>query len=156
MWHKRVARFLIVGGFNTVLDFTMLNIMFVLLKFPLLVANTISVTIGISISYFLNHIVVFQEIKKPTLKGYAHFFLITGFSVLCIQNVIITLITHVYLAHSIRHVTIIGTLTLSTAIVINFAKAIAVIVGMVWNFLLYKHVVFRRKNTSEDWVADLQ
>lgn len=129
----------------------MLNIMLVLLKFPLLVANTISVTIGISISYFLNHLVVFQEVKRPTLKGYAHFFLITGFSVLCIQNIVISVTTHF-----IHSMTIFGTITLSETIIINLAKAFAVVIGMIWNFLLYKHVVFRQRGTSEDWIEDLQ
>lgn len=143
LWDRKISRFLVVGLFNTALDFTLLNIMVELLGFHVLVANTISVSVGITVSYFLNHHIVFRHPERPSPKNYARFFAITGFSVLFIQNVVIYVVTKVVTVNEASAVHMLGYDISAKTIEVNLAKAVAVLTGMVWNFLLYKYVIFR-------------
>ena len=142
-------RFGTAGVFNTGLDFVMLNILvFVFGAYPIL-ANTMSVSIGITISYLLNHFFVFQSKEKLQLKKYIQFFCITGFSSLIIQNSIITGFA-IFFDSSLSHsLFIINLVAGNDFLELNIAKASAVLVGMVWNFTLYKYVIFRKKADSE-------
>ena len=151
-WDRTVIRFLCVGSFNTILDLTILNLLVGLAGFHELAANTISVSFGITISYLLNHRLVFRQPQKYSLKRYIHFFLVTGIGVIAIQNLVIYAASRTGLANSDNtvHLFLID-ITDKTA-VLNVAKALAILVGMVWNFLLYKYVVFR--HTDKPDVAD--
>ena len=142
LWERSPSRFFVVGSFNTLIDFTILNLVTVLANAPPLVANSVSVTIGITISYFLNHKIVFRHHEARSIKSYALFFLTTGISALIIQNLIIYLVTSSFNAseqslfyipgiHADRHI-----------IELNIAKAFAVGVGMIWNFLFYRYIIF--------------
>lgn len=145
--HEKI-RFLITGFFNTGLDFLLLNVMVFLLGAYPLVANTISVTVGITISYILNHKFVFRREESLSLRKYIAFFGVTGFSSLVIQNTIIygfELAAKAGIGHSIAIVSLIMT---SNALRLNIAKAVAVLVGMVWNFTFYKLVIFRQKEVE--------
>lgn len=146
--HEKV-RFLITGFFNTGLDFILLNTLVLLFGAYPLVANTISVTIGITISYILNHKFVFKNDEKLSVRKYLTFFAITGFSSLIIQNSIIyafQLAGEAQVGHSVP---LIAFIMDTDAIRLNVAKATAVLVGMVWNFTLYKFVVFRKKQSDD-------
>jgi len=143
LWQRREIRFLAVGCFNTALDFILLNILFGLVGFPQLVANTISVTIGITISYFLNHKIVFRHKDKPGIKNYLRFFVITGFSAIIIQNLTIYLVTKALPVSESTTIQIAGFSIAATVLELNIAKVVAILAGMSWNFLLYKHVVFK-------------
>lgn len=149
-WGQKIIRFVCVGAFNTVLDFTLLNVMFAVLKFPTLLANSISVTVSITVSYFLNHKIVFRHPEKYSIKNYIRFFLITGFSVIVIQNLIIYTATKLVVIHAGASVRILGIAVPADTARLNLAKAAAVVVGMVWNFLLYKFVVFRNQDMVDE------
>lgn len=141
------ARFLVVGCLNTGLDFLLLNtIVFVFGIYPL-VANTISVTLGITISYVLNHKFVFRSDEEISLRKYITFFAVTGFSSIVIQNSIIYGFEAVGRMH-FGHLILMSDIANSNAFRLNVAKATAVLIGMVWNFVFYKFVVFRKKGTT--------
>lgn len=151
---QRVFRFVCVGGFNTILDLVMLNILVLLVGLPVLVANTISVTIGITISFFLNRRFVFQQPRaNATKKQFAYFFIVTGASVLLIQNIVIYIVEQILGVRDIGFHGLLGVIGLDSisnrAINLNVAKALAVLVGMVWNFTLYSRVVFTSKSERE-------
>jgi putative flippase GtrA len=150
--NNRALRFLCVGVLNTILDFTLLNILYEIVGLSILVANTISVSIGITISYFLNHRVVFRHSQQTSLTSYGHFFLITGISVLIVQNLVIYIVTHLFKVGSTATTEIMSINIKTTTLELNISKAIAVVIGAVWNYLLYKFIVF--PSDTEDNMAD--
>src|SRR5215213_6386487 len=93
LWGQKFFRFLCVGAGNTLLDFTLLNILTLGVHVPALLANIISASIGISISYFLNHRIVFRRDEEHSLQKFVHFFVVTGLSILLIQTLVIWLVT---------------------------------------------------------------
>lgn len=148
-WERTIVRFLCVGSFNTLLDLTILNVLVELAGLPPVVANTVSVTVGFTLSYFLNHRIVFRHPQKYSLQGYVRFFLITGLGVIVIQNLVIHVATHAGIAQS-AHSYHLLTFDVSTkTVVLNAAKMAAVIIGIAWNFLLYKYVVFRKQDQPD-------
>ncbi len=142
--HEKV-RFVIAGVGNTLLDFLILNILVFIFGFYALVGNILSVTIGITVSYFLNHYFVFQSKKQINLRAYLLFFCVTGFSSLVIQSLIIFGFEVLFRSSFGHSLFMIGSLYDHAALQLNIAKATAVLLGMVWNFTLYKHVIFRKK-----------
>lgn len=140
---------MMTGFFNTGLDFLLLNVMVFLFGAYPLVANTISVTIGITISYMLNHLFVFRSEGRLSIKKYLTFFAVTGFSSLVIQNSIIfgfEMAGNAQIGHTIP---LVATIMDNDGIRLNLAKVTAVGVGMIWNFTLYKFVVFKKRNHSD-------
>lgn len=122
----------------------MLNILVGLGGLPVLVANTISVSIGITISYFLNHRFVFRHQQKYSFGSYIRFFLGTGVGVIVIQNIVLFIAGKTGFAHSANSVHLLLINVSDRTFALNIAKALAVVVGMVWNFLFYKYVIFRK------------
>lgn len=149
---KQQVRFLIAGCFNTALDFLILNVLTLALGLPPLVANSTSVAFGICISYALNHFFVFQYPFRITWKKFVEFFLFTGFSSLIIQNVIIYLFELLFQTKFGNSLLIVPDAESRHFIALNVAKLVAVFIGLIWNYLMYKHVVFRLV-TQRDTVA---
>jgi putative flippase GtrA len=140
---SQTVRFLIAGSLNTALDFVILNALSLLVGLPTLLANVFSVLVGITVSYGLNHYFVFRHDGRPSFRTFAKFFAVTGFSSLVLQSVIIY-------GFEVFFDTRFGTSLLflpsdgeNAFLAINVAKAAAVFVGLVWNYCLYRFVVFR-------------
>ena len=146
-WKHRKVRFFFVGCFNTLFDFVLLNIFFGLFGFPLLVANTLSAGIAITNSYFLNHFVVFRSSRKYSFGSYLRFLFVTGLSVLLVQNIVIYIVTSAVETDPRATIYIFNIAVTHQFIEINLAKATAVIAGMIWNYLSYKHIIFRQHET---------
>lgn len=142
-------RFFAVGCFNTGLDFFLFNVLLLGFGAPIIIATTTSVTVGITCSYFLNHRIVFRHKHNPTFKKYLHFLAITGFSVIIIQNVVIWAVTHLVHVQEGQGITVLGHFIAAETIEVNIAKVMAVAIGMFWNFLLYKYVVFRGQSEAD-------
>lgn len=147
--HEKI-RFLIVGVLNTALDFMILNILVLAVGIATLPANIISVTTCICISYFLNHYFVFQHESKANFRSFAVFLAVTGFSSIIMQSLIIWAFEIFTDSSFGRSLIIINVLADKEALELNTAKAAAVGIGMVWNFLLYKYVVFRKASDREN------
>lgn len=141
---KQQVRFLIAGCFNTALDFLLLNVLTLAFELPTLVANTISVTFGIGISYALNHFFVFRYPHRISVVKFLQFFAITGFSSLILQNVIIYLFELLFDTRFGNSLLFLSDPNGQHVLAINIAKASAVLVGLVWNFTMYRFVVFRQ------------
>lgn len=138
------VRFLIAGCLNTGLDFLILNLLTLLAGMAVLVANGISVTVGITISYLLNHYFVFRYPERISIKKFAQFFLVTGFSSLVLQSLIIYGFEVFFDTRFGNSLLFLGSSGENQFLAINIAKAFAVFVGLVWNFCMYKFVVFRQ------------
>jgi putative flippase GtrA len=152
LWNYKKVRFLCVGCFNTLVDLTTLNTLVFAVHLPIWLSNTISVSFGITLSYFLNHIVVFRHHRGPNFKIFAKFFLATGASVVVLQTVIIYLTKPLY-TKLIQHSHTVGLLHLESKLSLNAAKLTAVLIGMVWNYVLYSRVVFKNKLQDHDEAA---
>ncbi|PPF54485.1 GtrA family protein [Clavibacter michiganensis] len=149
------VRFLVAGLLNTGLDFVLLNCLILLAGFPTLAANIVSVTVGITISYFLNHFFVFRYAKPVSAKRFLEFFAVTGFSSLLLQSGVIWLFERGFDTTFGRSLFMFGTSAEQEFLEINVAKATAVLIGLVWNFTMYKLVVFKQPAAPvEDVRAD--
>lgn len=138
------VRFLVAGCTNTAIDFLILNALVLLLHLPTLVANVFSVLVGITISYALNHFFVFRHPGRVSVATFLKFFLVTGFSSLVLQSVIIYGFEVFFDTRFGNSLLFLPSSGQNAFLAINIAKAVAVLVGLVWNFCMYKFVVFRR------------
>lgn len=152
-WNSRIARFLLVGVFNTTLDLIILNSLVFYIKLPALVANLFSATTSISVSFFLNHYFVFKTNKAPTYSRFFYFFAVTGIGILVVQSLVILLITHLLGSRDTGLSSALSKLThhsTSTKFInLNIAKLCAVLVAMCWNFCLYRLVIFKETDADE-------
>lgn len=145
----RRVRFLVAGLLNTALDFVLLNCLILLAGMPVIPANLVSVTVGITISYFLNHFFVFRHGEPVTLGRFLRFLAITGFSSLLLQSGVIWLFEQGFDTTFGRSLLTFGTTAEMEFLEINVAKATAVLIGLVWNFTLYRLVVFKTPATGD-------
>jgi putative flippase GtrA len=144
LWERKVIRFLVVGCFNTAFDIFLLITILKIFNCPPLVANSLSVSIAVTVSYFLNHSIVFRDTGSYSLKKYARFFLVTGLGVILIQDIVIYFVTDkLWIISDASTVTLLGHATSARTLELLGAKLAAVLVGLTWNYLLYKYVVFR-------------
>lgn len=151
IWDAKSVRFLGVGVINTTLDLLILNSLVIILGLPVLGANTISVTIGITISYFLNRKIVFRvnSSKDPvSVVQFLKFFLVTGLSVLVIQNTVLFFAGQLIGNRDLGILKLVGVVSdinITTEFVnLNLEKVAAVLLGMVWNYTLYNFIVFNK------------
>jgi putative flippase GtrA len=121
-----------------------LNVLTLALGLPVLLANSISVMFGISISYALNHFFVFRYPYKISWKKFLSFFALTGFSSLILQNVIIFLFEMFFDSRFGNSLLLLPDAEGRHVLALNIAKLCAVMVGLVWNFLAYRFIVFRK------------
>ncbi len=156
IWSKKIFRFACVGVINTLVDITILNNLVFIFGLPLVIANFISASTSITLSYFLNHHIVFREKQSHSIIKFLKFFFVTGISILVIQTLIIVLVTH--LLGSNKTIIYNGIISLglkgfSTKFInLNSAKIAAVIAGMGWNFIFYQKIVFKHINLEDDQV----
>lgn len=144
LWERKIARFVVVGCFNTAFDVGLLLAILKIFDWPPLVANSLSVSAAITVSYFLNHRIVFRQTEAYSIKKYVRFFLVTGLGIIFIQDSIIYIATDkLWVISKAMTFTFLGHDFHSRTIEILVAKLIGVILGLAWNFLLYKYVVFR-------------
>jgi putative flippase GtrA len=129
--NQQKFRFLAVGGFNTILDFSLLFI-FKSLGLPILTSNILSTTIAFCFSFFANKKFTFKTSGTDVRREIILFILVTLFGLWIIQTAIIIPLTHVLTS---RH--------LSNELALLISKLIATAVTMVWNYLLYARLVFR-------------
>lgn len=148
------VRFALAGCTNTALDFITLNILVFVLGLATLTANIASVFVGITISYFLNHFFVFRYPGKASWIRFGEFFLVTGFSSLVLQSVIIWGFETLFQTSFGRSLLFIGTEAEKAFVAINIAKLVAVLVGLVWNFIMYRFIVFRRRTGPAPIIED--
>ena len=154
LWNVKVTRFAAVGVFNTLFDISMLNTLVFFGHVPYIAANLVSASISMTVSYFLNHRIVFRSQEKHSLVRFTHFFAVTGIGILAIQSLVIYIVTHLLSHERNTVVSIINDLHAShlsvRAFDLNVAKIAAVLIAMTWNFLIYHFVIFKTPNETPD------
>lgn len=121
-------KFGIVGVSNTIIDFSLLNLLHFAFKVPVLLANTISFNCAIMNSFVWNKYWTFQNKEKNIGSQFIQFVIISLIG-LGINNGIM------YLS-----VNFLGS---SAPLQLNLSKIFASIFSMTWNFLAYKKWAFR-------------
>jgi len=134
---KKITRFAMVGGANTAIDF---GILFILkqLGLQILSANIISTTIAFLFSFTLNKKYTFKSTDKNVRREFVLFVVITLFGLWVIQNIVIWLA-----------LPILANLGMNENMALLFAKLVATVFSMVWNYILYDRVVFATKKIED-------
>ncbi len=142
----QVGRFGAVGIFNTLIDFVLFNLLSSRrVGLTKLQANTISTSITMVISFFLNKSAVFRAGGEPGFQALS-FFLITAFGLYVLQNCVIYLLAQRWrwprqLVNLFRQR--VGLQRPGTEFILkNGAKAAGTLVSLTWNYFMYKQVVF--------------
>lgn len=127
-------KFATIGAFNTALDFA---ILFSLKALGINVAfsNIVSTGVTFILSFILNKKITFNstnKTKQENIKEFLSFTIITLFGLWVIQTLVIYIITSILSNILISNITLF------------IAKIIATIFSLIWNFMLYKKVVFKK------------
>ena len=127
--------FSVIGGINTALDFI---ILFVLTSFgvKIFIANFFSTGITFIISFLMNKKITFKSVlsnKKELIREMLLFIIVTLFGLWVIQNIVIS-----------TAIPIFENLLKNKRISLLLSKLIATIFSLIWNFILYKKVVFKK------------
>ena len=123
-------RFIIVGIANTAIDFIVL-LSLTAVGLPLVAANFISTSVALTFSFFANRTFTFGSTGKKRSQA-LRFLLVTLVGLWVLQPIVLVLAVPV----------LEGMLAREASIVV--AKLIATVVSMVWNYLLYDSLVFRK------------
>lgn len=160
VWGFSGVRFVFVGVINTLVDFTILNILVFVFDLNNILANTISVSIAMFVSYILNNIVVFRYQGKNHARNILLFIAITAFGLFILQNLVIYLLVHIIQFPADLVISVLQALGFENYsqefIALNFAKAVATGVTMIWNYFMYKKYVFNDKATTNKKTPDNQ
>jgi putative flippase GtrA len=145
----QVGKFGVVGLLNTVIDFSIFNFLSGWrLKVDKIPANICSTTVAMVFSFFANREAVFLAGSGNPVIQAILFFVVTGFGLYVLQTGVLYLLLYRWKwpAKSVAGLLkITGTQRrLSNDLVLrNGAKAGGTVVSLIWNFIMYKYVVFR-------------
>ena len=141
----RAGKFGVVGVLNTLIDFSIFNLLSGLLRFGILQANIVSTTLAMIFSFSANKKMVFKPGKGSFVRQAVIFFAVTAFGLYVLQLGTIKLLTDIWLAPisiglAVAH--FVGIVGHDQFLAKNGAKAAATVVSLVWNYVMYKKVVF--------------
>ncbi len=124
--------FAAIGALNTVLDF---GILFALKSFglPAIAANTVSTSVAFIFSFVMNRKYTFKSSGQNVRRELVLFIAVTLFGLWVLQNTVIWLLTPVGLSFGWSD---------DTAVLV--AKLVATGVSLVWNYIMYDKVVFKK------------
>lgn len=127
------ARFIAVGGANTVIDFGLLFILKAL-GLPALSANICSTTAAFCFSFFANKKFTFKTNSTNLKREIGLFVVVTLIGLWGIQTLVIMIISGLLSGSS-----------LSSDMTLLAAKLCATVASLTWNYLLYSRVVFKQQ-----------
>ena len=132
---KEIVKFALVGGFNTILDFSVYIILTRFWEFwqkNYLLANFVSFSNAATSSYILNKTWTFRDKNKRIYIQYPKFILVSVIGLLINETVLYILVTHLVIYDLL-------------------AKICAVGIAMFWNFSANKFWTFKpeKKNRGE-------
>lgn len=137
--HTDKLRFTIVGSINTVIDFSILFTLTTLFNVPKELANFISTFVAFLFSFFANKKYTFKSTSKNLKRQFLLFTAVTLFGLWVIQTIIITAITPVFI-----------NLGVNKPAALLISKLIATAASLIWNYILYSRVVFKKSKNSSD------
>ena len=135
--HAQKIRYSIIGVANTVLDFSLLFI-FVALGIDKIPANYLSTGISMIFSFYGNKQYTFKDVGDQKRKQFILFVVVTVIGLWVIQPIIIWIMVHTLDAH-----------VANASLQLFIAKVFATGASLVWNYLLYSRLVFKRTAHNE-------
>ena len=130
--HAEKARFVVVGGANTALDFFILFLL-TFMGVDKFVANYFSTGIALIFSFFANKSFTFKDTSKSAKKQFSLFLIITLIGLWAIQPLVIWGVTVLLAPYSTNE-----------AATLFIAKLVATVASLTWNYLLYSRIVFKK------------
>lgn len=129
------AKFGLVGFLNTTIDFGVLNILVSIFKIysgiGIVVINTISFSLAVINSYFWNKYWTFESKAGISGEEFVRFIVISIIGLLINDGVVYIITTFI-------------SPIISLVFWVNMAKILAIIIQLLWNFIGYKLIVFRK------------
>ncbi len=133
------VRFGLVGGVNTATDFGILFILVKALGVPVFAANIVSTSVAIGVSYLLNKKAVFGSNDQANKRQITLFIIVTLTGLWIIQTIIIALVSQLFYVslHTDAH----------NIFVLFVSKVLATAATLVWNYIWYSRVVFKKEQS---------
>lgn len=130
--NKQALRFGIVGAVNTAIDFILL---FVLksLGLPVGISNILSTSVAFIFSFFANKKYTFRSTGTNVVREIIMFIIVTLFGLWVLQSAVIMFTLPLF-----------SELTGSSDSGLLLSKLLATVVSLVWNYLLYSLLVFKK------------
>ena len=140
----QITLFCLIGIFNTLLDFTIYNLL--TRKLPRIPSNILSTSVAMGFSFLANFRVFQPEIINAS-EQVLKFIVVTAFSLYIIQNIIIYVTSNLWLQPVQTVLALSRKNALSSSwnddfISKNTVKFLATACSLVWNFLWYKYYVY--------------
>jgi putative flippase GtrA len=135
--YAKQIRFCVVGGINTLLDFSLL-FLFVNLGLNKIPANYLSTGISFIVSFFLNRSYTLKKHDSNIKKQFILFTVVTLTGIWGLQPLIIWSLTP-----------LIAKFTSNSQIILFITKLVATIVTLIWNYLFYSRTVFKDKQITD-------
>ena len=126
-----------VGIVNTIVDFGIFLSLASLFHVPTILANVISTSCALAVSYLLNKKAVFGNTDTHNYRQISLFIVVTLTGLWLIQSVVIVQVSY-WLGTTLG-----GNIPQTWTLVA--AKLVATCVSLVWNYLWYSRVVFPKK-----------
>jgi putative flippase GtrA len=144
----QIGKFGVVGVFNTLIDFGIFNFLTGKLRVAKILANICSTTVAMIFSFIANRDAVFHAGTGNPATQAVLFFITTGFGLYVLQSGVFYLMLNRWrwpLRLAKRLVKWLNLLERTSTDVIqrNGVKACGTVISLIWNFILYKYVVFR-------------
>ncbi|MEI7539397.1 MAG: GtrA family protein [Candidatus Saccharibacteria bacterium] len=130
--HAEKIRFIVVGGLNTLIDFSILFFLVNIFSTPVFFSNIISTSVALVFSFFANKKFTFKSNNSDKLQ-IVYFLLITLVGLWIIQPIIISLVK-----------LLVEQWLLNSSVILLIGKLLATCVTLVWNYLLYSKFVFKK------------
>lgn len=124
-------RFGTVGVVNTVIDFSILFLLSTFFAVPVIIANIVSTSVALCVSFLLNKRTVFKNSSSGWRRQLVLFTAVTLAGLWGLQTIVILSVVGAF-EQFIGHTW-----------ALLMAKLIATIASLVWNYLWYSRVVFR-------------
>lgn len=144
---RQFFRFALIGIFNTLIDFFVLNILMgatgIYKGGAIFYLNAISFSLATVNSYFLNKLWSFEDVaeKSNGNRKFVTFFVVSVIGILLNGLIIFSLTTYWEPFFGFQ---ILSEAKENQALWANLAKAMATAFSLAWNFVGYKFIVFRK------------
>jgi putative flippase GtrA len=136
--HEQKIRFGAVGILNTAVDFGIYTVLTYAFGYPIFGANLISTSAANTTSYFFNRSFTFSSKNERKLHEFIRFWIVTLIGLWILQPIIIFTAKYALTA-----------LHLPSFWLIIIPKAIAILVGLIWNYIWYSRFVFAHEKRKE-------
>lgn len=137
---RQISKFVMVGFINTGIDFGVLNLLMFLTAIYsgrwIILLNSISFTVAVINSYLWNKYWTFKKQGSETgqvAREFSQFLVVSIVGMLLNSGIVYGISTFTPALFG-----------LSSALWTNFAKILATVVSMSWNFIGYKFIVFKK------------